>query len=49
MNKGSASGALGGATWFIGRLFTIGFANLVWWKIIVGIAVWPLFLGQFLR
>jgi hypothetical protein len=49
MNKGSASGALGGAIWFMGWLFTIGFVNLVWWKIILGIVVWPLFLGQFLR
>ena len=31
--------------WFIGWLFTIGFAHLVWWKIILGIVVWPLYLG----
>jgi hypothetical protein len=30
-------------------LFTIGFANLIWWKIILGVVVWPLFLGQYLR
>jgi hypothetical protein len=45
MNKGSA-GTLGGVLWFVGWLFTIGFANLVWWKIIVGIVVWPFFLGD---
>jgi hypothetical protein len=44
-----ASGAAAGVIWFIGWLFTIGFAQLVWWKIILGIVVWPLFLGQFLR
>ena len=33
------------ALWFIGWLFTIGYANLVWWKIILGIVVWPYFLG----
>jgi hypothetical protein len=46
MNKGNASGAAGGAIWFIGWLFTISFAHLVWWKIILGIVVWPFFLGQ---
>jgi hypothetical protein len=49
MNKGNASGAAGGVIWFIGWLFTIGFAQLVWWKIILGIVVWPLFLGMHLR
>ena len=29
----------------MGWLFTIGFANLVWWKIILGIVVWPFYLG----
>jgi len=37
--------AIGGMFWFAGWLFTISFANLVWWKIILGIFVWPLFLG----
>jgi len=46
MNKGSAAGAAGGVIWFIGWLFTISFAHLVWWKIILGIVVWPFFLGQ---
>jgi len=45
----NASGAIAGVIWLIGWLFTIGFAHLVWWKIIVGVVVWPLFLGQFLR
>jgi hypothetical protein len=45
----NASGAIAGVIWFIGWLFTIGFAHLVWWKIIVGVVVWPLFLGQVLR
>ncbi len=35
-----------GAFWFAGWLFTIGFANLVWWKIILGIVVWPFYLGD---
>jgi hypothetical protein len=44
-----AGGAAAGVIWFMGWLFTIGFANLIWWKIILGIVVWPLFLGQALR
>jgi hypothetical protein len=42
-------GSFAGAFWFAGWLFTIGFAQLVWWKIILGIVVWPLFLGMALR
>ena len=45
----NASGALAGVVWFIGWLFTIGFANLVWWKIILGIVVWPYFLALAVR
>ena len=43
--KNSGGGFIGGF-WFIGWLFTIGFADLVWWKIILGIVVWPFFLGD---
>lgn len=32
--------------WFIGWLFTIGYANLVWWQILLGIVIWPYFLGR---
>lgn len=46
---GGAAGGLAGAFWFAGWLFTIAFAQLVWWKIILGIVVWPFFLGQFLH
>ena len=42
---GSAPAAGAGVFWFMGWLFTIAFANLVWWKIILGIVVWPYFLG----
>lgn len=45
-HKGGANPAAAtGIFWFMGWLFTIGFANLVWWKIILGIVVWPYFLG----
>lgn len=40
------SPALAGTIWFMGWLFTIGYAGLVWWKIILAIVVWPYFLGR---
>jgi hypothetical protein len=49
MDKRGAGGASGGVIWFIGWLFTISFAQLAFWKIIAGIIIWPLFLGQALR
>jgi len=47
MNKGTA-GTTGAFIWFMGWLFTIGFAGLVWWKIILGLVVWPFYLGQYI-
>jgi hypothetical protein len=44
--SGNAGATFGGVIWFIGWLFTIGFANLVWWKIILGLVIWPYYLGQ---
>jgi hypothetical protein len=40
------SATLVGPIWFIGWLFTIGYANLIWWKIILAVVVWPYFLGR---
>ncbi|MDO8568631.1 MAG: hypothetical protein Q7R57_07945 [Dehalococcoidales bacterium] len=40
---GSASFA--GMFWFAGWLFTIAFAKLVWWQILLGLIIWPYFLG----
>jgi len=39
------AGTLVGPLWFIGWLFTIGFAKLIWWQALLGILVWPYFLG----
>jgi hypothetical protein len=47
--SGGASGGTAGVIWMIGWLFTIGFARLVWWKILVGLLVWPYFLGTAIR
>lgn len=38
-----------GMLWFCGWLFTIGFAKLIWWKALLGLVVWPYFLGDTLR
>jgi hypothetical protein len=36
---------LAGTLWFGGWLFTIGFAKLVWWKVLLALAAWPYFLA----
>jgi hypothetical protein len=42
---GAANG-LTGALWFAGWLFTIAYADLIWWKIILGLVIWPYYLGS---
>jgi hypothetical protein len=34
-----------GAIWYIGWLFTIALAKLVWWQILLALVVWPYYLG----
>lgn len=34
-----------GGFWFFGWLFTIGIAHLTFWKGVLGLVVWPYFLG----
>ncbi len=46
---GGGAVAGGGMIWFAGWLFTISFAHLVWWKIILGLVVWPYYLGLVVR
>ena len=41
----AAAGGLVGPLWFIGWLFTLAFAKLVWWEIILGLVIWPYYLG----
>lgn len=38
-----------GGFWFAGWLFTIAFAQLVWWKALLGLVIWPYYLGLILR
>lgn len=42
-------GALAGGTWFAGWMFTIGFLKLGFWKAVLGLLLWPYFLGVALR
>lgn len=41
----AATGSLIGPIWFIGWLFTIAFAKLIWWQALLALVVWPYFLG----
>jgi hypothetical protein len=34
-----------GLVWFAGWLFTIGFLHLAFWKGLLGLVVWPYYLG----
>jgi hypothetical protein len=38
-----------GMAWFGGWLFTIGFAHLGFWKAVLGLVIWPYFLGELAR
>jgi hypothetical protein len=42
----SITGGFMGAFWFAGWLFTIAYADLNWWRAILGIIVWPFYLGD---
>lgn len=35
--------------WFGGWLFTIGFADLAFWKGLLALVLWPYFLGELAR
>ena len=37
--------SFGGLVWCFGWLFTIGLLNLTFWKGLVALIVWPVFLG----
>ncbi len=44
-----SGGCMVGGIWFAGWLFTLGFAQLICWKAILGFVVWPYYLAVFLR
>jgi hypothetical protein len=35
-----------GIFWVIGWMFTIAFAKLIWWQAVLGLLVWPYYLGM---
>ncbi len=43
----SDSGAVGGVLWFMGWLFTIGYLKLNFVNGLLGLIIWPYFLGAF--
>jgi hypothetical protein len=44
-----AGTGLAGVVWFGGWLFTMAFAKLVWWQCIVGLVIWPYYMGLTVR
>ncbi len=44
-NSGAQAGGFFGSLWFIGWLFTWAFAQLVWWQVLLGLVIWPYYLG----
>ncbi|HEY9075252.1 MAG TPA: hypothetical protein VIO61_01825 [Anaerolineaceae bacterium] len=42
-------GGLTGGIWFIGYLFTIAFAQLTGWQLLIAVVGWPYYLGLALR
>ena len=39
------STAFDGAIWLIGWLFTIGYVHLHFWTAVLGLIIWPYYLG----
>jgi hypothetical protein len=44
--KSSGAAVLSGPIWFIGWLFTIGFTNITFWQALLGLIIWPYYLGS---
>jgi hypothetical protein len=45
VNLHGAMGELAGVLWFIGWLFTLAYAQLAWWQALLGVIIWPYYLG----
>ena len=46
--SGAAAASMVGPIWFIGWLFTIGFAKITFWQGVLGLLIWPYYLGSVL-
>ena len=42
-------GALAGPLWFAGWLFTIGWLKLTFWQAVLGLIIWPYYIGVAVR
>jgi hypothetical protein len=42
-------GGAAGGLWFAGWLFFLAFTQPIWWKALLGLIVWPYYLGVALR
>jgi len=42
------NGEFAGSIWIIGWLFTLGFCHLGFWKAVLGLLLWPYYLGSLL-
>ena len=42
-------GGSGGAFWAAGWMFTIVFAKLIWWKALLALVIWPVYLALMIR
>ncbi len=45
----SHNGSFVGGLWCAGWLFTLGFLQLIWWKALLALIIWPYYLGVALR
>ena len=44
-----SNGSTAGAFWFAGWMFTIVFAKLIWWKVLLSLIIWPWYLALAVR
>lgn len=42
-------GGAAGGMWFAGWLFFLAFTQPIWWKALIGLVIWPYYLGLALR
>lgn len=45
----AGSSGFAGMFWFAGWLFTLAYAQLLWWQAILALVIWPYYLGIRLR
>jgi hypothetical protein len=45
---GHGAQMMAGPVWVIGWLFTIGYLHPTFWKAVLGIIIWPYYLGNYL-